>query len=196
MRLSFLLLAITLLAACGEETNYTPKPRAYPRIVYPEKSYLPFRAADCGFTFEYPAYARIVQDSFFFGEKPPHPCWFDLYIPDFDSRLHCSYMQPGQGKSFDELRSDAFDLANWHTKRANYIDEEIIQTPNGVEGIGFRMEGPAATPYQFFLTDPEHKHFLRASLYLNTQIRPDSLQPIYDFLQEDLDRMILSFKWD
>jgi gliding motility-associated lipoprotein GldD len=199
MNRSFLIFIIPLLAltACSDPV-FTPKPRGYPRIEFPERTGTrPFDQSDCPFSFELPKYYQVLQDSFFFEEEPAHSCWFDLLIPEFDSRLHCSYFPVGaKGKTFDDLRSDAFDLANWHNKKANYIDEIPIKTPHNVEGMFFAFEGPVASHYQFYLTDSLHRHFFRAALYFNTQSKPDSLAPMYDFVRQDVDGIINSFRWE
>jgi len=193
---TLILVFILAFTACNEPV-YTPKPRGFPRVEFPVRNTaVSFARTDCPFSFETQDYYQIRQDSIFFDEVPGHSCWFDLYLPEFDSRLHCSYFPVGQKKSFDELRSDAFDLANWHNKKANYIDEIPIRTSNGVEGIFFNFEGPVASQYQFFLTDSLHRHFFRAALYFNTQSRPDSLAPMYDFLKQDVDQLIGSFRWE
>lgn len=72
----FLLLTIVAIFAigCKEESVQTPKPRSFPRVVYPEKNYVQFDTSFCEFTFEYPDYATIVQDTSFFGEKPEDAC--------------------------------------------------------------------------------------------------------------------------
>jgi len=187
-----------LLVACSSDgPPPTPKPRAFPKVNYPEEySYQQFDEDYCAFTFQFPSYAEVVQDNNFFDEDPVHPCWFDLYMPAFDSRLHCSYIEVGADKSIEQLKSDAFEMADYHTKRANYIDELRINRKNeaNVEGFAFAIEGPAATPFQFYLTDGED-HFFRASLYFNTQVRPDSLRPIYDFVRKDVMKMIETFTW-
>ncbi len=184
-----------LLPACGEEAPLTPKPRGYPKVVYPEKAYQAFDAEYCNFTFQYPVYAEIQQDTTFFEERPAHPCWFNVYIPDFDSRLHCTYSPIGKAKSFEELKADAFELMDWHKKRANGIEEIPINLPGNVSGFVFDIEGPAASPFQFYLTDSTH-HFFRGAFYFNTQARPDSLAPIYTFVKEDLLKMIETFQWN
>jgi gliding motility-associated lipoprotein GldD len=185
---------ILLFTAC-EDPIYTPKPRAYPKVEYPEKNYQPFDKNYCSFTFEYPEYAVVEQDTAFFEGKPLDPCWFDLLIPAFDARVHCSYIPIDQNNPFDELNADAFDLANKHNLKANYIDDFIIQKPNGVSGIAFNLEGAVASPFQFILTDSTN-HFLRGSLYFNTQARPDSLAPIIDFVKTDIMHMINTFAWE
>ena len=188
---------VLLFEGCQNQ-GLTPasKPRAYPKVDYPEYTYQHFDKSYCNFAFEFPSYAKIEQEQYFFGEQPADPCWFDLYIPAFESRLHCSYVEIGKDKTFEELKADAFELADYHNKRANYIEEIRIgwDDKTNVEGFVFSIEGPAATPFQFYLTDGE-EHFFRASLYFNTQVQPDSLQPIYDFLRKDILHMIETFSW-
>ena len=180
---------------CGREEQFTPKPRGYPRVVYPEKEYRQFDENYCPFTFEYPAYAEIQQDTAFFESKPANDCWFDVYMAQFDSRIHCSYYPVGASKSLERLKVDAFEMADWHNKRANYIEEIRIEAPERrVFGFAFEIEGPVASSYQFYLTDSLN-HFLRGSLYFNTEARPDSLAPVIDFVREDIEHLITSFEW-
>ncbi|WP_246141777.1 gliding motility lipoprotein GldD [Phaeodactylibacter luteus] len=201
MRISRMILLVILplsamLAGCEDEPPLTPKPRAFPKVDYPEKRYQEFDKDYCAFTFEYPVYAEVQQDTSFFEELPPHPCWFDLYFPAFESRLYCSYAPINSPAEWEGLRRDAFNMADWHNKRANYIDEIIISNQEaGVGGVAFVMEGPSASPFQFFLTDST-SHFLRGALYFNTEVRPDSMAPIYEFIEADLLRMIETFEWD
>ena len=190
----FLLAIGILLAACGDE-SYIPKPRSYPRILWPaERGYETFSSEFCPFTFEHPVYAQLEQDTAFFGETPEHPCWYNVYYPDFDARIHLTYVPMPNGLAdLENLRTDAFEMADWHNRRANYIDELLIDR-NGVSGMAFDINGPAASPFQFFLTDST-QHFLRAALYFNTQARADSLAPVVDFVKEDILHMIETFRW-
>lgn len=190
-------LLIFLLPACGDDTVFTPKPRSYPKVNYPEKrAYLLFDKDYCHFTFEYPAYAKIERDTSFFDKLPPDPCWFNLYFEQLNARLYCSYLPVGSYKSFEELRDDAFEMADWHIRKASYIDEQVIHNPQGVEGISFEFEGPTATPFQFYLTDTTRTHFFRAGLYFESEVNTDSLAPVYNFLKTDIKRLIESFRWE
>lgn len=194
---SLCLITIVLVgfsSACGDAPALTLKPRAYPKVTYPEKTYQDFQESYCPFSFQYPTYARIVKDTAFFDEKPLNECWFDIYFTDFDGRLYCSYLPIASRDEFEKLQQDAFKLADKHNKKANYIDEIRIDTDQGISGFAFVIEGPAASPFQFFLTDSTD-HFLRASLYFNTQVNPDSIAPVYSFIREDLLKMIESFQW-
>lgn len=193
--LFYLFVLSCFLSSCGGEAIVTPKPRAYPKIEYPAKRYQLFDRDICDFQFEYPTYARIVQDSAFLEERTDGNCWFDVYFPSFNGRLHCSYFPIGGDKSFEDLKKDAFEMVDYHNKRANYIDElSVKRAEEKVEGFVFAIEGPAATPFQFYLTDKE-EHFIRASLYFNTEVRPDSIAPIYEFVRQDMMKMIETFKW-
>lgn len=191
--LFILLLGLFVWMSC-EDVVYTPKPRAYPKVDYPEKVYQPFDKNYCQFTFEYPKYAEVLQDTLFFDERPTHPCWFDIVIASLDARIHCSYYPITRENTFDKLNSDAFDLANKHNLKANYIDDFIIQKPNGVSGIAFNLEGAVASPFQFILTDSTN-HFMRGSLYFNTQAKPDSLAPVVNFVKTDIMHLINTFEW-
>jgi gliding motility-associated lipoprotein GldD len=191
--LLFVIAGLAVAAGCSE-TPSIPKPRGYPKVVYPEKKYRPFDESYCSFTFSMPTYARIEQDTLFFEEKPQHPCWFNIYVPDFDCAVHCSYYPVAGAKELEELKKDAFELAAKHNIRADFIDELPIERPDGTSGFAFDIQGPAASPFQFFLTDGK-KHFLRGALYFNTQINTDSLAPVYDFMKTDIIELINTLEW-
>lgn len=189
-----LFLLAVLIQAC-EESVMVPKPRAYPKVVYPERGYQPFTEDYCDFYFEYPVYGIIQQDTAFFDEKPSHPCWFNVYIPNFECRIHCSYV-PIAGVSIDKLKNDAFKMTDWHNKKATYIDEKPFKNHNGVKGMLFEVEGPVASQMQFYMTDSlEQKHFMRGALYFYAKAQPDSLAPVYNFVKEDVLHMIETFRW-
>jgi gliding motility-associated lipoprotein GldD len=182
--------------ACKDTSIYTPKPRSFPRINYPMKSFKDFEENYCNFSFRMPAYFEIQKDTSFFEAKPENECWFNLYVEEFDCTLYCNYLEVGKNKSFDEIKTDAFNISDYHNKRATYIDELILQNEFGAQGIAFEIEGPVASHYQFYLTDSLQEHFFRASLYFNAQAKPDSLRPMLDFLKEDLDSIIYTFEWN
>ncbi len=196
IKCGFLFLCLLLIQSCGGEQALTPKPRAYPKIEYPERRYQLFDQAACSFEFEYPTYARIVKNpNFLLEDEVDSACWFDLYYPSFNGRLHCTYYEIEGQNSFDQLKKDVFKMSDFHNVRANYIDELAVSRQEAnVEGLLFAIDGPAATPFQFFLSDKED-HFFRGALYFDTQVRPDSIAPIYEFVREDILKMIESFEW-
>lgn len=192
---AFPLLVIFLLMAACQESVPVPKPRAYPRVIYPEKAYIPFDQGYCNFTFDLPKYARVEHDTVFFNEKAKSDCWFNIRVPQLNAKIYCSYYPIASRKDFDELVKDAYELTNKHNVKASYIDEiPIKRDADHVYGVVFNVEGPAASSYQFFLSDST-RNFLRGALYFNTQARPDSLAPVVAFMRQDLDRMVQTLKW-
>ena len=189
------LLALSFLQC--EEPIYAPKPRAYPKVEYPEKSYQTFEEDYCTMTFTYPTYAKIEQDKYFFGEAAPNECWFDVTFPDFDAVLHCSYVQIDKGKNnIETLQKDAFKMTDWHDKKASFIDDAFFENKHRAIGMTFDVEGPVASPVQFYLTDSlQQKHFIRGAFYFNSRAEPDSLAPILAYIKEDIQVLLQSFEW-
>jgi gliding motility-associated lipoprotein GldD len=191
----FIFCGVSLLVAGCDEHIAVPKPRAYPRVVYPEKAYKPFDASYCDFTFEMPVYAKTERDTSFFGEKPAQECWFNLTVPDLNATIYCSYYRIANRVALDTLIQDAFTMTQKHNIKASFIEEIPISRPAArVHGMLFNVEGPAASSYQFFLTDSTH-HFLRGALYFNSQSRPDSLAPVVDFMKKDVNKLIETLNW-
>lgn len=192
-RLVYCILFIVVLTACGE-TIQVPKPRTFPRIEFPEKSYTTFKGGYCDFTFDYPMYGKVVRDSLFFGEKPVNDCWLDVQYPEFNGYLHCTYYPLEKEGDLDKLIKDEWKMSDKHHVKADYSDQFPIDKRNGTTGMIFEIEGAVASNLQFYLTDNQN-HFLRAALYFKTQARPDSLAPVYDFIKDDVSRMIASLEW-
>ncbi len=180
-----------LLFSCN--SNYTPKPRGYFRISFPEHQYRTFDEPGYPYSFEYPVYANILKDTSFFEDKPPNPWWINIDFPRFNARIYVSYRAIGPD-SFDKLREDAYKLTFKHTYKASSIDDSLIRTPNGILGIFFNVGGNAATAKQFFVTDSV-KNFLRGALYFDSTPNADSLGIVNSFLQEDMKYLINTFRW-
>ena len=189
-RAAIVLLGVLCLAACGGNNDYAPKPRGYFRIVFPKKAYRQYDSI-CPFTFVYPVYARIEPD-----RKPDaKPCWLNMQFPQFNGTLHLSYEHINSPQEFDELVEDAHKLSFKHTIKATSIDQGIISYPDWkVYGVYYTIDGNAASSVQFYLTDST-KNYIRGALYFNTEPRLDSIQPVLDFVKQDVNLMIKSFRW-
>ena len=189
----FMIVVFSLLFLISCNSSYTPKPKGYFRIEFPEKKYQLFDQPGYPYTFEYPVYANIVKDTVFFGEATENPWWININFPSFNGRIYVSYKSIGKN-SIDKLLNDAFNLTNKHTSKAYSIDESRIETPNQIHGMLFNVGGNVATANQFFLTDSA-KHFLRGALYFDATPNEDSLGIVNLFLQEDMKHMINTFHW-
>ena len=174
------------LWGCRDDHN-TPRPRAYPRVEYPQHELQPFSQEDCPFTFQFPKYAEVQQ-------KEDHTCWFDISMPVFKAKLHCSYLQVKDRAHFDDMVNDTYTIAGKINERSNYMEESRIKNANGVGGLMLKFTGPAASPLHFFLTDTT-QHFFKASLYFEAKVKPDSLAPIIEFVESDINKMLDSFQW-
>jgi gliding motility-associated lipoprotein GldD len=183
-------------SACDSSSEVVAKPHAFPKIEFPKSDAgQTFDKNFCHFSFKYPKYVAFEQDTSYFGGKTKDVCWFNLVYPTLNARVHCSYYPINSANKLDKLVADAYDLAGKHNIKADYIDELPVQKPNHVSGMIFDIQGAAASPFQFYLTDSTH-HFFRGSLYFNTQARPDSLEPVFNFVKTDIIQIINTFEWN
>ncbi len=199
-----------LLISCN--STYTSKKTGYFKIDFPERKYVQFNKEDFPYSFEYPAYAQVIKDTTYFDSSPENPYWINLDFPQFGGRIFLSYKIVG-GKAnykvkqsngvykdslginvFDKMVNDAFNLTNKNEAVASSIKDSLIHTANGITGVFFRVGGNAATAKQFFLSDTT-KNFIRGALYFDVTPNVDSLRPVQDFLQADIDHLINTFKW-
>lgn len=207
----FALIACCLFSiACN--SPYVSKKRGYYNIELPQRSYQKFEQPGFPYSFEYPVYANIVQDTTYFDNNPENSYWRNIDFPQFHARIFLSYKQiggnalykikqvNGQYKDsfainvFDKMVADAFTLTNKNNVVSSSINDSLIHTANGISGVFFKVGGNAATAKQFFLSDT-NKNFIRGALYFDVTPNADSLKPAQDFLQSDMDHIINTFKW-
>lgn len=210
------LILIVLPAACllavSCNSTYTSKKQGYFNIDLPKHEYRVFDTAGFPYQFEYPVYANIIKDSTYFDSNPENPYWINIDFPRFNARIFLSYkiiggnavykvkqMAGGYKDStavnqFDKLVNDAFTLTNKNDAVATSIHDSAFKTASGVSGVFFKVGGNAATSKQFFISDTT-KNFLRGALYFDTTPNADSLRPVQDFLQKDIEHLINTFHW-
>lgn len=182
----YLLLAIVIAMVGCQTEPPPPRPRAFPRIDFPEHQYAAYKVAECPYSFGFPTYGEIRDKE--------EACWFDIYMSKFNARIHCSYIPLKNEAEFRELVRDAFVIATKINERANYMTETRIQNAQGVGGLMLDWSGPAASPVHFYLSDTT-SHFFKAALYFDARVQPDSLAPIVAFIKEDIDKIVASFTW-
>ncbi len=189
---AFILACSLLVISCN--SNYTYKKKGYFKIDFPEKKYQLFDKPGYPYSFEYPVYAIVMKDSSFFGDATENPWWINIDVPQFGGRIYISYKEVAKS-NFDSLVNDAFKMAyRKHTDISTGINDSLVQTANGVEGIYFSLAGNTATANQFFLTDST-THFLRGALYFDAAPNEDSLGIVNDFLKKDLLHLVNTLKW-
>ncbi|MGB0886780.1 MAG: gliding motility lipoprotein GldD [Vicingaceae bacterium] len=177
-----------LLFSCGDDA-YTPKPKGYFRVDLPKKEYKKI-TKDCPFTFETPTYTQLKADA----NRPNKPCWFDVDFTNLNARIYLSY-KPIEN-NFAQYLEDSRSLAFKHTVKAFDIEQQPISFPDkNVYGLIYSIEGNAASAYQFHLTDSTN-HFIRGSLYFNNIPNQDSIQPVLNFIKEDINHIFETFEWN
>ncbi len=187
---------VLILFVIGCNEKYTPKPREFFRIDFPEKAYHPLPAG-FPYSFDVPDYAKITASS----ENPDYPFWINITIPANKADIHISYYnlvnKKGSSRALlNEFMEESHTLAYKHSIKADAIQEQIFMNPDKkVYGLIYRIEGNAASPMQFFLTDSTN-HFLRGALYIREVPNIDSIKPVIDFLEPDIIRIIESTTWN
>lgn len=181
-------IALGVLASCSHD--YTPKPRGYFRIDFPEKSYRSFDSTSFPFSFDYPVYSKITPDP----ERLSQKYWINVVMPRLKATIHISYL-PLSNDKLSALLEDSHTLLYKQSIKADAIDESKIYLPERkVYGLLYEIRGNAASPVQFYLTDSLH-HFVRGALYFYTVPNQDSLAPVVSFVREDMLKLIDSFHW-
>ena len=199
-----------ILFSCN--STYVTKQKGYFKIDFPERKYILFSRPGFPFCFEYPSYAQIIRDTTYFDNNPENPYWINIAFPQFNGEIFLSYKKIGGNalykvkqangtykdslavNQFDKLVTDAYNLTNKNDVAATYIHDSLIHTPNGISGIFFKVGGNAATAKQFFLSDTS-LNFIRGALYFDVTPNADSLKPVQDFLQVDMEHIINTFRW-
>lgn len=190
-----LLLLVLIILAWGCKEKYTPKPRGFFRISFPEKKYQPIEN-QFPYQFDIPKYVQVVPDY----QNPGQQWWINLEVPENKAEVHISYYnlqnntKPAR-EMLAEFMEETRELAYKHSVKANAIEERIFVNPeDNVFGTVYRIEGNAASPIQFFLTDST-RHFLRGALYIRATPDIDSLKPVIEFLERDVVQIIETTKW-
>ena len=182
------LLAMTVVS-CGEEERPLPKPKGYFRIDLPEKNYVKVDTLE-RYAFETPEYAVITNDPLSPGEKN----WINVEMPQFKASIHLTHKVVNN--NLGEYLEDVHTMLTKHLQKANGMNDSLIVNPEQrVYGMLIEMDGKGvATPLQFYLTDST-ANFVRGALYFNFVPNNDSMQPVIDYLRQDIDRMINTFEW-
>jgi len=183
--LSALFLLLTF--SCHEE--YIPKPHGYFRISFQEKSYHNLDSSALPYRFDIPAYSKVVPDN----DRLAEPFWVNLIVPAHKAEVNISFKKVENNLA--KLIEDSRTLAYKHSIKADAINERVFINPEKkVYGTIYMIDGNAASPLQFYLTDSS-QNFLRGALYIREVPNIDSLRPVIDFLTPDVIRLIETTEW-
>jgi len=189
----FLFLAAILLTtviACDQSPTF-PKPLGYFRIDLPAREFQRFDTT-FPFSFNYPKYAQITFDNF----TADNPYWMNIDYPNFKGTIHISYKSL-VNHSLYQLQEDSRELVFRHAQKAVGIREaDYTDEQRRVFAKSYTISGKdVASPYQFYITDSTN-HFLRGALYFNVKPNNDSLNPVINFIVQDIRFLIETLSWD
>ncbi|MBP5527504.1 MAG: hypothetical protein J6X79_03510 [Bacteroidales bacterium] len=185
----FLSLIFLLLCAC-HHNDYTPKPYAYLRIDMPEHEYglvdktLPF-------TFEANNCIELVEK-----DAPKGELWIDLQYPQWNGVIFLTYRHLPSPDSLRSQTDESLRYLEQHYQFATGVEEQGYEDKeNKVYGTVYYLKGSkVASTCQFWLTD-SNSHYLRGALYINVTPNNDSLAPVIDYMQADIEHLVESIRW-
>lgn len=180
------LLVGLFLFSCKRE-QHTPKPRGYYRIDLQDKSYKAFDTT-YPYKFEYPVYGE-----FEFLKRDDEQYWMNLNFPRYNATIYLSYKRIQN--NLPELIEDTHRMSYKHAVKADAIASiPYINYDAKVYGMLTEVDGDAASPIQFYVTDST-RNFLRGSLYFYTPPNRDSLNPLISYFNEDIRRLMETVEW-
>jgi len=175
------LVLIIMMTACEE--HYIPKPRAYYRIAFPKKEYKTLRTPQ--FTFE-------ILKSSEFAIKQADSSWTTVNYPPLNASLYLTFFHD---KHIGKLSEDARHSAFKHAIKADDIITMPFAIPKSkVYGMIYSIEGNAASPAVFQFTDSVDQ-FVHGVVYFNCEPNADSLKPAINFVRQDIEHIIETFRW-
>lgn len=183
--LPFLAFMFLLTGSC--QKSYTPKPRSYFRIDFPEKQYVAYQSS-CNYAFEIPVYARVVPF-----QEYREPCWINITFPGYKGTLHITHktLHDDLNLHVEDIRT----LAYKHIIKADDIIEQSFSFPDrDVHGMVYDIKGNTASAMSFYATDST-SHFISGALYFNVIPNKDSLAPVIDFFTADIEHLIETLEW-
>lgn len=181
------LLLIFFVFSCREPEVF-PKPKSYLRVDLPEHKYRKFDDG-CNFSFEVSELAKVLN-------KPNYPtenCFKNIIYPRFKASIYCTYA--AIDSNLFQYTEYSRKLAYEHTIKSNGIEElNLTNSTKKVYGTSFEIRGDVACNYLFYLTDSTSNYFA-GSLYFETVPNYDSLQPVLEYVVEDIEHLINTFEW-
>ena len=175
-----------ILGSCKEDP--TPKPKGFLKLEYPEVVYKKY-LSDCPFTFDINTITEI--------EKPRgggNYCGMNISYPRLNGKIHLTYIAVDEELLTKSLK-EAQNLTLSHAQKAESIETYPTEDKtHNRYGMVYVIEGNAASPVQFYITDNK-KHFLRGAAYFNTKPNYDSIFPAVHYLKKDIKVLMESVEW-
>lgn len=204
---------VVFLTACGGG-DYSPKPQAYLRIDMPEHNYwlvdslcshpgdtlifgddtmiaITGSCKTFPFTFEANECVELKEKDAPKGEE-----WIDLVYPQWQGVVFITYRRLPSPDSLRAQVDESTRLLEQHYQISSGIEEQTYEDhENKVYGTVYYLKGKkVASTCQFWMTDST-SNFLRGALFLNQTPNNDSLTPVLEYIQADIEHMIETLRW-
>lgn len=188
----YLICTLLTSAVIGCQSPTIPRQKGYFKITLPNVHFV-LDTTRCGASFEIPIYSTLETVN---SSKSGTSCWFNIRFPRFKARLHCTDLPIKN--NLEALMIDAQELVFNHDMKASGISrirvEGVGDDERKTTGVLYHLEGPVATPVQFFVTDSTD-NFLRGSLYFDQAINSDSTAPVTERILKDVEHLMSTISW-
>lgn len=189
--LTMITLAAVLAVGCGGEEVTAPRDKGYMRIDMPQSSYAEYDTTALPFRFELSTDARVkmLRD----GKRMKTMA---IEYPKCMGVVSLGYVSMKDAKELVGQIDTSIQLRNMHNSvSTGYEEQQFVNDGSKVYATVYRIKGQkVASTYQFWATDSV-KHFLRGSLYIDCVPNNDSLAPVLEYLQRDVDHLVETLKW-
>ena len=186
------IILIALSASCSQD--YSPKPKGYFYIQLPEPAYRDLAA--------YPFFKCSISNQAFVealkeipaGMKEKNGTGFNLNYPRFHAQIYCSCFRINK-TDFPVFMEESRRMAYIQEKKSKGITEREYSDPDKkIYGLVYEIQGNAACPVQFVISDSVSS-FFRGALYFDNADDRDSIAPTLAYINKDIQMMIESFQW-
>lgn len=183
-----LLFAAVCLSGCREVG--VPKPIGYFRIELPDNEFHRYDDGRKPYMFDYSVLATVVSDR----DRGADSTWVNIVYPSFNCKIHVTYLRLNP-RNEQQAYDDQHRFVYKHTIKADAITESYYDdVPRRVHATLYDIKGNAATPMQFAITDSLGR-FFRGALYFGCRPNKDSLAPVVQYVNRDIERLIETFEW-
>ena len=192
--LPVLALLISLaFVSCHSHDDYSPKPQAYLRIDVPAHAYTLYDTSVLPFTFEHSTFSAVDWKT-----RPDRASdrWFTIVYPQFKGYVFLSYKHLHNRQELKAQVDTSYRFVEDNFHYSSGVDENMFtDAPHHLYGTTYHLKGQSvASTYQFWITDST-SHFLRGALYIDCTPNNDSLAPVLDYIQADMNHLIESIRW-
>jgi len=187
-----LLSLVVCLLSCGDD-DYTPKPKAYLRLDYPNAKYVNSNL-NLPFTFETNLLASKLKTKQV--KATTESYGINIQYPTLKATIFLTYKAiDGKKKNLIDFLRDAQKFTLEHTKKADEIPRYPYENnERKVYGLLSEVKGNVASQAQFYVTDSVN-HFLTGSLYFDVKTKYDSILPAANYLQKDIKHIMETIEW-